>query len=142
MIKENPLTYSEEYLMKVFWEEGAPLTSAQLVKLTQKIDWAPNYIHKLLNSLQDKEFIEMCGVVREGKHYSRQFTPCITKEQYITDYLRRQSLQTDSYMKIALGLIKEDLPKNRSSNNEELIAELENIIKKLEQEDSEEHQTE
>lgn len=141
MIKENPLTHSEEYLMKVFWAEGTPLTSAQLTRLTKQVNWAPNYIHKLLTSLQEKAFIEMCGVVREGKHYSRLFKPIVAKEQYITDYLQRQALQPDSYMKIALGLIKKDLPENKSSEDEELIAELESIIRKLEQEESEEQQT-
>lgn len=126
------LSNSEEILMNIFWRENVPLTSAQLVKLSAEQNWSSNYIHKLLSLLQEKQFLTMCGVLQEGKHYSRQFTPCFDKEQYISKILEDQGVGTASLAKIAVALVKKQAGEKPDDKNEKLIAELEKMVEQFE----------
>lgn len=128
------LSNSEEILMNIFWRESVPLTSAQLVKLSTDQNWSSNYIHKLLGLLQEKGFLSMCGVTQEGKHYSRQFTPCFDKEQYISKILEDQGVGTASLAKIAVALVKKQAGDKPDDKNVELIAELEKMVEQFETE--------
>lgn len=130
-VRKNKLSNSEEILMNVFWRENEPLTSSQIVKLCKETHWSSNYVHKLLGALQEKGYLKVCGIIQEGKHYSRQFVPCFDKEQYISDLLEDQGLSTVSFAKIAMALVKKTSGKQPDAQNEKLIEELEKMVEQL-----------
>ena len=131
-MKKNKLSNSEEMLLHIFWQQGEPLTSTDIFDLTQKSpdlsSWSKNYILKMLISLQEKGMLEICGVAREGKKYVRQFSPCLSKEEYIADVLDQQGINTSSLAKIEMALVKKQEAKRGDKEHEQLIAELEQMI--------------
>ncbi len=138
MMSTHALSNTEERLMNIFWKEKAPLTSAQLGKLASDTNWSANYIHKMLQSLQKKGFLTVCGMVQEGSHYSRQFLPCFDKEQYISDLLENQGVTTASFAKIAVAFVKKAAKKKEhvSEQDTALLEELEKMIEQYESEDT------
>ena len=136
-MKKNQLSHSEEMLLHLFWQQEKPLTSTDIFDITQRSpdfsSWSKNYILKMLISLQEKEMLAICGVVREGKKYVRQFSPCLSKEEYIADVLDQQGINTSSLAKIAVALVKKQEAKGGDENHDQLIAELEQMIDDFEQ---------
>ena len=134
----HALSNTEQRLMNIFWKENAPLTSAQIGKLASDTNWSANYIHKMLQSLQKKGFLTVCGMVQEGSHYSRQFLPCFDKEQYISDLLENQGVTTASFAKIAVAFVKKAAKKKEhvSAQDTALLEELEKMIEQYESEDT------
>ena len=136
-LKKNKLSDSEEVLLHIFWKQGKALTSTEIFDITQKSQdlssWSKNYILKMLTSLQEKEMLAICGVVREGKKYVRQFSPCLSKEEYIADVLDQQGINTSSLAKIAVALVKKQEAKGGDEMHDQLIAELEQMIDDFEQ---------
>ena len=76
------LTTREEELMEMLWESDKPLTSVEMLELSDGYSWKDNYLHIMLRSLLKKEAIRVCGTVQYGTQYARQFEPAITKEEY------------------------------------------------------------
>lgn len=134
----HALSNTEQRLMNIFWKENAPLTSAQIGKLASDTNWSSNYIHKMLQSLQKKGFVTVCGTVQEGSHYSRQFLPCFDKEQYISDLLENQGVTAASFAKIAVAFVKKAAQKKErvSEQDTALLEELEKMIEQYESEDT------
>ena len=118
-------------LLHIFWDVGTPLSALDVFEISQKSEdtssWSINYIHKMLTALMDKEILEICGFVREGKKYVRKFLPCLTKEEYIADMLERQGVNVSSLAKIAMALVKKQDTKE-DEKHDQLIAELEQMI--------------
>lgn len=132
MMKSIKLSNSEEILMNLFWSETMPLTSIELTAMTEDMSWSSNYIHKLLVMLQEKGFLEMCGVERRGKHYVRQFEPLLSKEDYAVRMLEEQNLGISALGQIAMGFVKkadQATPEERQA----LINDLKHYVELLEQ---------
>lgn len=131
-MKKNKLSSSEEILLHIFWQHEEPLTSTEIFDITQKSSdlssWSKNYILKMLISLQEKGMLAICGVVREGKKYVRQFSPCLSKEEYLADVLDQQGVNTASLVKIAMALVKKQDERGEDEKHNQLIAELEQMI--------------
>lgn len=137
-MRSHTLSNTEEQLMNIFWKAKTPLTSAQLGRLASDTNWSSNYILKMLQSLQKKGFVTVCGMVQEGSHYSRQFVPCFDKEQYISDLLENQGVTTASFAKIAVAFVKKAAKKKEHVSEQDiaLVQELEKMIEQYESEDT------
>ena len=122
------LSNTEEYLMNIFWAENAPLTSADLVQLSEEKEWSSAYIHRMLASLKTKKFIATCGMTQEDNHYSRLFKPCFSKDEYIVKILKEKNVGTASFGKIAMGLVKKATGKKAEEQNKKLVADLQDMI--------------
>ena len=64
---------SEKEIMSVFWSEGRPLSSAEIIELSPDKTWRANSIHMILNNLLDKGAIRVAGIAVRGKYASRTF---------------------------------------------------------------------
>ena len=135
-MKKKKLSNSEELLLHIFWQAGTPLTSLDIFEISQKSpdtsSWSINYIHKMLSMLQEKELLEISGFVKAGKKYARQFLPCLSKEEYIADMLDQQGINTVSFAKIAMALVKKEDKKQTDEINDRFIEELEQMIAEFE----------
>lgn len=136
-LKKGKLPKSEEELMHLFWKENKPLSSVEILKLSSDTTWSRNYIQKMLTLLQEKNFIELCGVERSANHYVRLFQPLCTKEEYLTDMLEQQGANANLLTKIALALFKKEKGNavdDKGEVSEELIQELEEMIETFKKE--------
>jgi len=119
------LTGSEKDLMEIFWKQDKPLTSVEILKITDKHSWNGNYIHVMLRSVLKKGLIKVCGTVQYGTQYARQFIPIVTKEEYAAKLVLSTGLESSSISKVTVAMAKE------AGDGDKLIKELENIIAEL-----------
>ena len=80
------LTKNELQIMTVLWCADAPLTSAEILKLSVDKTWKDASLHTILKKLLDKGAIAEHGFVKDGKIISRTFIPAITREGYYTAF--------------------------------------------------------
>ncbi len=122
--KSRKLTDSEREVLELLWEEGRPLTSAEIVKLSEGKTWKPSYIHLMINSLLKKEIIQVAGFRQATKNYARTFEPTMTREEFSIHTLREENRLNASSLSLLFGaLLEEDVDK-------ELIDELSDMIQR------------
>ena len=92
------LTGNELEIMELLWREERPLSRSEIIELTPERSWSERSIHILLNSLLEKQAIEVGGFVRTNKNYGRTFVPHIAREDYIVSAVNqmKQSLSGTS----------------------------------------------
>jgi len=76
------LTKSEMQIMDVLWENGQPLSRADLLAHAEGKSWRDSSVHILLNGLLKKKAIYEAGFVKRSKTYGRTFSPTLTREEY------------------------------------------------------------
>lgn len=130
------LRENEETLMQVLWDHDEPMCSMEIIAALPPGTWGANSdknVHKITRELQKKRMIEVCGQIRHGAHYARQFSPTITREAFAIQQL--SGYESDSLQKISLGLSKlADVKRQKGNSQEErekIVAELQKIIEEL-----------
>jgi len=113
------LTKSEKVVMEILWSSERPMTSVELMEMTQDHSWESGYMHKMLRTLLKGEVINVCGMVQYGKQYARQFVPMITREEYAVKLVLSTGIKGTSIRKVAAALAKE------AEKSEELIEQQE-----------------
>lgn len=68
------LTKSEEEIMNLLWEVGEPLASSEIVSKSVNRTWRKSYINLLINSLLNKQMIEVVGVKQMTKKLCPHFS--------------------------------------------------------------------
>ncbi len=127
--KEFELTRGEETLMELFWDAGRPLTSMELSKMTDEFN--DSYIHRLLNSLEKKEMLQVSGLVKSGKQYARAFVPAMTREEYAAFVMKKLGIrEKKSFAQVAVALLGKS-EEQSEAEKQELIAELEKIVEQV-----------
>lgn len=132
--KEKHLTTSEEDLMELFWEKNEPLTSVDLLNLSEGRSWNGNYVHIMLRSLLKKGMLRVCGTVQCGTQYARQFVPAVTKEQYAAKLVVSKGIGKNSIAAVTVAMVHE----MEEGDGEGLVKQLEEIIEELKNKDPEE----
>ena len=92
----------------------------------------------MLSALLDKQIIEICDFAKEGRKYVRKFKPTLSKEVFFANMLEQQGVNTASFAKIAVALVKKKNEKEGSKKHDQLIAELEHMINEFEKSENEE----
>ena len=124
--KKYHLTDKEVELMELLWKQDKPLTSVEILAIPDEHSWSDNYLPIMLNSLLDKNAIEVCGYVRCGTQYARQFKYSITREEYVALFAVGRGLDAQSIPKVAVAMVTE-----LQEDKDDIIRELEGIIEKL-----------
>lgn len=130
------LTKSEEIVMEVLWSSEYPMTSVELMEMTQDHSWESGYIHKMLRSLLNKEIVQVCGMTQYGKQYARQFIPLLSREEYAAKLAMSTGIKRSSIGKVAAALV------NEMDDSQELIEQLEELIQQMKDRGREETQKE
>ncbi len=100
------LTKSEFEIMELLWQEDKPMTSSQIIELSEDRTWKKSYVHLLINSLLEKDMIEVVGFVKTTKNYARTFQAKVSKEEYtVTQFTSMQSFTPNDIPKIVNALI-------------------------------------
>lgn len=85
------LTNSEKQIMEVIWKSDVPLSSHDIILSSSDKTWKNSSVHLLLNSLLDKELIEVAGFEKRTKNYARVFKPTLSYVDYILTVLTKNS---------------------------------------------------
>jgi predicted transcriptional regulator len=126
--KNTRITGSEREVLELLWEENQPLTSAEIVKISEHKTWKPSYIHLMINSLLKKNVIQVAGFKQTTKNYARTFTPTMTREEFSIHMLREENQLNASSLSLLFGaLLEEDVDRA-------VIDELSDMLQKKKEE--------
>ena len=103
------LTKSELEIMDVLWDQGEPLSRADLLEQSQHKTWKDSSVHILLNSLLSKGAICEAGFVKRSKTYGRTFVPTMTREEYFATTIFSHRRQPEIVGLMAALLSREDI---------------------------------
>lgn len=130
MSLEMGMTKSEEQMMDIFWSSETPLTSVDIVNMKVKDSWCNGLVHNIIRSLLKKGLLEECGMQHYGTQYARKIKPAYDRETYAAKFLISKMNGKASVSKVMAALAKEE-------DREEIIEELENIIRDMRKENTE-----
>ena len=126
--KNTRITGSEREVLELLWKENQPLTSAEIVKISEHKTWKPSYIHLMINSLLKKNVIQVAGFKQTTKNYARTFTPTMTREEFSIRMLREENQLNASSLSLLFGaLLEEDV-------DMDVIDELSGMLQKKKEE--------
>ena len=77
------LTNSEREILETMWEYGESITATNLAKVSTSKTWKTSSVHLLINSLLNKDYIEVVGFEKTTKNYARKFQPVLPKTEFI-----------------------------------------------------------
>ena len=101
------LTNSEKQIMEVLWKSDVPLSSHDIILSSSDKTWKNSSVHLLLNSLLDKELIEVAGFEKRTKNYARVFKPTLSYVDYILTVLTKNSYK-EKRAELLSKLIKQE----------------------------------
>ena len=129
MKKRNLMNPKEEGLMELLWDEQRPLTTAEIGSVLKGKGWNKSTLFNTIQSLLENEYIKVSGVERNNTQYARQFEYAMSKEEYAALVLTEKGIKRRALGNIALA--RTGSSGSDDEADEELIQELENIIKQL-----------
>ena len=128
------LTNYEKSILKILWKEDWPLTYAEI---KDALDGQFDQIHRVLNSLMDKELIYVSGFV-PGKRNARQFSPVLKEDEFTADMLIDDLEDEKMLEKVAVALFARvagvDQSDKSEKENQQFISELESLLEKYKKE--------
>lgn len=80
-------TQFELEVLETLWKENQPLTKAEIVARSPNQTLKPNSMAYILKKLQEKGAVEQSGVIKELHHFTGQYVPTITREDYFASSL-------------------------------------------------------
>ena len=128
------LTKYEKSILKILWKEDRPLTYAEI---KDALNGQFDQIHRVLNSLMDKELIYVSGFV-PGKRNARQFSPVLKEDEFTADMLIDDLKDEKMLEKVAVALFARvagvDQNDKSEKENQQFISELESLLEKYKKE--------
>lgn len=118
----------EEAVMNILWDHNIPMTTNDILKNFNTEECSEITLYKTIQSLVEKGYLEVAGLVKCTKTYSRQFVPAISKEQYYSSLLISKGLNKNSLADLTAAFLGVS---NSESKNAEVISALEEIIATL-----------
>ena len=80
MLSDNELA-----VLRVLWGASAPLSRPEILARMSENVWHPNSVHRVLNSLMQKGYVQVEGIARCGQNYGRTYRAVITQSDYMAD---------------------------------------------------------
>lgn len=80
MLSDNELA-----VLRVLWGASAPLSRPEILARMPENVWHPNSVHRVLNSLMQKGYVQVGGIARCGQNYGRTYHAVITQSDYMAD---------------------------------------------------------
>lgn len=118
------LTNSEKQIMEVLWKSDVPLSSHDIILSSSDKTWKNSSVHLLLNSLLDKELIEVAGFEKRTKNYARVFKPTLSYVDYILTVLIKNS-DKEKRAELLSKLIKQE---NDTELLKDIMMEIQNRL--------------
>ena len=124
----NSLSKSEYDVLSLLWSENRGLTAVEINKLVKDKSWVNTSIHLILTNMLDKCVVEVDGMVRSGRTYSRIFKAAVTPEEYSLMQVKQNtsfaSDKNSAMTNLVVSLIDSE------EINMETIGKIEALIKK------------
>lgn len=119
---------SERQFMEIFWSHPEPMTGNELAEYLTGKSWQQSNILRTLSSLVENGFLTVVGHTLIGKHYVRQFTAAVNREEYAVRAALSAGIEKSSLSDVSVRLAES------VGGREDLIQSLETIIEALKRE--------
>lgn len=126
------LSKSELEVMSLLWKENRTLSKSEILNLSTEKSWKPSSIHILLNSLLNKEAIQVDGFVRTGKNYGRTYSATISQEEYAAMQFAKSTPEKSVTKKNLPGLFAALI--HTDEIDSQVLGELQEILEKRKKE--------
>lgn len=73
------LTNSEREILETMWEYGESITATNLAKVSTSKTWKTSSVHLLINSLLNKDYIEVVGFEKNYKELCQKISTSVAK---------------------------------------------------------------
>ena len=103
-------------------DEEKPLTSSEIVGVSDDRTWKASSVHLLLNSLLNKDLVEVAGFKKTTKNYARTFQPTMTREEYSINQLRQEQRNTSRTLSRLFNALLKD------EEDDDLLKELADMV--------------
>ncbi|MQN01047.1 MAG: BlaI/MecI/CopY family transcriptional regulator [bacterium LCO1.1] len=124
------LTEREDKLMNMLWDGNKELTIEEMKDYLGPEEFSHATLFKMVKALEKKGLLEVCGLRKRAKNYSRIFKPSMTKEQFYTKYILSRNFSSKGLIEISAALTGAAKPENDEERDEE-IEHLQAIIDDL-----------
>ena len=97
-------------VMNVLWEEGKPLSAFEINEIAPELKMPT--VRRCLELLLKEKLIEVAGTSMNGKVYARNYTPLITREEYLKGNAQSRKISPVEMMHALLeteGITEADL---------------------------------
>ena len=101
------LTDKEMEVMVVLWDNGRPMTAAELIEISEKRTWRDNSIYTILNTLIKKGAAVLTHHKPTMTNNARAYAPIITFEEYMVKHIK--SARDDTGVNINIQSLIEQL---------------------------------
>ena len=89
-MKKNRLTPRELEVMEILWKHDEPLPACDIQKDIPEL--SVNSVLPILKRLLNKEYIHIADYSQRNKALMREFSPTISKEQYMASFIDEQTM--------------------------------------------------
>lgn len=122
MQKPVKITDSEKQVLDLLWDQETPLTSTEIVHLSNDRTWKSSYIHIMITSLLKKEMIHVAGFKKTTKNYARTFEPTMTREQWnLLQVTQQQKDSSRTLSQVFTALLEEETNPNLLDELSEML---------------------
>lgn len=126
-LMKKKLSKSEEIVMDYLWKCDDPQTITDIEKGLTDENISTSMIYKAVQNLTDTGYLRIAGVERQVKSYARKLEPEFTRVDYMISELGERGIDKSKWKNLTVALLGDDT--DDSITNDQLIAELEQIIK-------------
>ena len=95
--------------MELLWDAGKPLTSVEMAEIIPQQSWrgrSDANIHRVINSLLQKNMLHVRGYTQYRTQYARRFEPTMTRQEYIIKTFSEKNLNKSALAEVALVFLK------------------------------------
>ena len=128
-MKNEIINEREKALLQIFWNEGRDMTSVELLDILDPDVWNKLSLLRTIKGLNDKNFIEVTGMVQYKTQYARKFKPTLTKEAFTAKMLLHNGIDLNSLGKVAAAMTENSAKEKKDMKK--LIADIENLLVEL-----------
>jgi len=122
----------EENLLNFLWDKNKPMTSTEMLENLQAEGWKQITLLKTVQSLSEKDYLEVVGFEKISKTYARRFVPKMTRNEFYSQMIKKKGVDESSIIDVTAALIGADCKSKEGA--EQIINKLESIIMDLKSE--------
>jgi len=131
MIRQKyDLSPREQAILQDLWDSEKPLTSPELMANHPDLfEYGPQ-LHNTINTLLDRGFIKVVGLVISGKKNARQFGASYDEADFLKKKAKFEFGKSKELNTVTLALVEEALKANKGDKEKEqaFVNELKNAI--------------
>ena len=98
--KKKKLTKRDLDIMEILWKHEEPIAASEIQKEIPEL--SKNSLLLILKRLLDKEYVYVANISQNKKALMREFSPSVTKEQYLSLFM-----DTKTFIQLSASFIKQ-----------------------------------